>query len=444
MISVSKSRPLRLIFIANLVSMIGSGMNGAAVTWFILQATHSEMALGTLVVLQTIPAMLILPFSGVIIDREDRRRLVMFLDASRALVILAIAVLALMHRVHVWQLYLMSILVTAGFWMFWPTITALIQELTPEAEFVHSNSFLLAGVQTGWLLAGGLVGFVYNHIGLGGVLLLDVSSYVFSFSCYMFVRKGRHVVQPAHTVQHDIEVAENAVARFWHDVSEGLGFVRANPYVILVGVSWALFTCAMMCQGILTAPLSDKALRAGAVGYGWLNASWAIGAAASVAYSAQVIRSNQARRTIAVTMGMLATCLFLLPWIPRMVSPDVRWPFWFGPYVSHFSPVLALAAITYCIMGSGRGVGGVAISTTMMETVPKHFMGRVQNTIYLLSTVLQIGFGFAVGAAAQRALAFGFALVGSLYLMSSIAALVPHRGSTEVVTDQAPVETLAD
>ena len=49
-------RGLRLIFIANLVSMIGSGMNTAAVTWFILQATHSEMSLSALVAIQTVPA----------------------------------------------------------------------------------------------------------------------------------------------------------------------------------------------------------------------------------------------------------------------------------------------------------------------------------------------------------------------------------------------------
>jgi len=49
-------RGLRLIFIANLVSMIGTGMNTAAGTWFILQATHSEVSLSTLVVLQTVPA----------------------------------------------------------------------------------------------------------------------------------------------------------------------------------------------------------------------------------------------------------------------------------------------------------------------------------------------------------------------------------------------------
>src|SRR5437867_8633927 len=135
--AILQKRGLCFIFAANLISMLGSGMNSAAVAWFVLQATHSEMALGTLTVLQTIPAMLLLPFTGVIIDREDRRRLVMMLDAARAIVILIVAVLAFRGAVKVWQLYLMNTLVAAGFWMFWPTITALIQELTPEGQFVE-------------------------------------------------------------------------------------------------------------------------------------------------------------------------------------------------------------------------------------------------------------------------------------------------------------------
>src|SRR5438093_8472269 len=111
-------RGLRLIFIANLVSMIGTGMNTAAVTWFILQATHSEMSLSTLVVLQTVPALLMLPFTGVIIDREDRRHLIMLLDALRGAMIFTVALLAFRNQVLIWHLYVLGALVAAGFWMF--------------------------------------------------------------------------------------------------------------------------------------------------------------------------------------------------------------------------------------------------------------------------------------------------------------------------------------
>src|ERR1700690_4227843 len=137
--AILQKRALRFVFGANMISMLGSGMNSAAVAWYILQATHSEMALGMFAVLQTIPAMLMLPFTGVIIDREDRRRLVMMLDAGRAVIILAVSILAFLHKTTVWELYLMNTLVAAGLWMFWPTITALIQDLTPREKFVHAK-----------------------------------------------------------------------------------------------------------------------------------------------------------------------------------------------------------------------------------------------------------------------------------------------------------------
>jgi len=398
--NILRHRSLRFIFAANLISMLGSGMNSAAVTWFILQKTHSEVDLGILVVLTTLPGMLMLPFTGVIIDRQDRRHLVMLLDLGRGAVVLVVAVLALRGPVHTWQLYLMSMLVAAGFWMFWPTITALIQEMTPEAEFVHSNTFLLAGIQGGWLIAGAIVGFVYDRIGLGGVLLIDCATYAASFLCYLFVRRGRHVVKPPETGPRP----EGAVGRYVHELREGIAFLKGKPYVVLLGTSWALFIGAMLTQGVITAPLSDRILHSGAVGYGWLNAGWGVGAFLSVLYSPLVIRKAGARHSVGFSMVLLALSLFLLP----------------------FSHWLGIAVAIYALMGSARGVGGIAISSTMMEIVPKHFMGRVQNIFYFAGTVLQIAFGYLVGVAAHKfALSVGFFVVGAMYAVAALAAMWP-------------------
>src|SRR5438309_10383580 len=225
--SILQKKGLRFIFAANVISMIGSGMNSAAVAWYILQATHSEIALGTFAVVQTLPAILLLPFTGVIIDREDRRRLVMALDLTRAIVIAVVAVLAFEGKVKVWELYAMNMLVAAGFWMFWPTITALIQEMTPGDEFVHANTFLLAGVQGGWLIAGALVGFVYNKIGLGGILLIDCATYAVSFLCYLAVRKGRQVVTPPElSAEAQAAREEGPIAHFLHDLREAGRLLR--------------------------------------------------------------------------------------------------------------------------------------------------------------------------------------------------------------------------
>src|ERR1700684_314327 len=312
-------RPLRFVFAANVISMLGSGMNSAAVAWYILEATHSEMALGTFAVLQTIPAMLMLPFTGVIIDREDRRRLVMWLDAVRAVIILTVAILAFQHRAQVWELYLMNTLVAAGFWMFWPTITALIQELTPEGQFVQSNTFLLAGVQGGWLIAGSIVGFMYDHIGLGGVLLIDVSTYVVSFLCYFAVRKGRHVVLRPDELKTDILAAESQLQHFWLEMREGLHFLRDHRAVILLGISWALFLGAMVTGVVVTPSLAERIFHAGAVGYGWLNGGWGTGAFLSALYAPAIIAWLGGRRTMAFSMAVLSVCVICAPIAPFLI-----------------------------------------------------------------------------------------------------------------------------
>jgi MFS family permease len=288
--------------------------------------------------------------------------------------------------------------------MFWPTITALIQELTPEGEFVNSNTLLMAGLQGGWMIAGAVVGFVYEHIGLGGVLLIDISTYVVSFLCYFAVRRGRHVVPRAAELKHDLEAAETAVGKFLREMREGLVFLRDHRRVVYLGTSWALFLGAMMTGIVVTAPLSDRVFHAGASGYGWLNGGWAVGAFLSAAYTAVLMARAGSRATIAISMLLLTIGMALSP----------------------FSPRLAVAVLIYGLMGSARGVSGVAMNTSLMEQVPAQFMGRVQNTFYFFGTALQIVLGLAVGAVASRvSLAAGFGVIAAVYAVAFGSACWP-------------------
>jgi MFS family permease len=160
---------------------------------------------------------------------------------------------------------------------------------------------------------------------------------------------------------------------------------------------------AMLTGYVVTAPLSDQVFHRGAVGYGWLNAGWGVGAFLSALYAPQMIARVSARRSIAISMGALAICMSLAP----------------------LSPVLAVAVAVYGIMGSGRGIAGVAINTSLMEQVPQQFMGRVQNTFYFAGTGLQIVLGFLVGAVAQLNLVAGFCIIGSVYAVAFVAASWP-------------------
>jgi Major Facilitator Superfamily len=297
--------------------------------------------------------------------------------------------------------------VAAGFWLFWPTINALIQELTPGTEYVHANTLLLAGVQAGWMLAGAAVGFLYNQLGLGWILMIDVATYVVSFFCYFAVRKGKHLVvqqlSPEEAAQAVVPPTA-AVRRFFHELREGVQYIASHKYLMLVGTALALFISAMMTQNVITAPTSDRILHEGAVGYGWLNAGWGTGAFLSVLYSPLVLRRLGHHRASGLSLFALTACLFVLP----------------------FSQLLPFAVLLYLIMGSARGVAGTALASDMMEMVPKHFMGRVQNTFYFAGNIVQLGLGMGVAVLAHRvSLTLAIMLVGMIYLVACVTAIWP-------------------
>src|SRR5207253_378435 len=158
-----------------------------------------------------------------------------------------------------------------------------------------------------------IVGFVYEHIGLGGVLLIDFSTYVVSFLCYFAVRKGRHVVPRPAELRADIIAAETQLERFWREMKEGIQFLRDNRPVALLGACWALFLGAMLTGIVVTPSLSERVFRAGATGYGWLNGGWGVGAFLSALYAPQVIAGLGSRRSVAISMALLAICMFMAP-----------------------------------------------------------------------------------------------------------------------------------
>ena len=131
-----------------------------------------------------------------------------------------------------------------------------------------------------------------------------------------------------------------------------------------------------------------------------------MGAFLSAAYAPFLIARIGARSSIAFSMLLLTVAMALSP----------------------FSPWLAGAVLLYGAMGSARGVSGVAINTSLMEQVPHHFMGRVQNTFYFFGTLLQVTLAFVMGAVASRvSLAAGFAVIAAVYAIAFSSACWPVK-----------------
>ena len=181
----------------------------------------------------------------------------------------------------------------------------------------------------------------------------------------------------------------------------------------------ALYLGAMMSSAVVMAPLSDRILHAGAVGFGWIYGGWGMGAFLSALYVPVLIGRVGARRGLQIAMATLMI----------------------GMLVISFSRLVAVAVLIFMIMGSARGVGGISISSSMMHLVPKHFMGRVQNTFYFAGTGLQIVLAFSAGMIAHRvSLTAAFALLGIVYALAFVSSVWPvpaARRETESVAAAA-------
>ncbi len=185
-----EQRAFRYFFSAMFVSLFGSGMNFIGVSWYIMSATHSTVAVSWQVIVVTLPGLVVPFIGGVLIDRIDRRYLGVMLDLARGFAVLATSYIAWHGHLQIWHLYLMTLITGTGSAVYWANVNALVQEVVPPSQFTGANAAVLVGVQSGMLLAGTFVGFIYDHIGIGGILLIDGLTYFVSSYCLFLLRRG--------------------------------------------------------------------------------------------------------------------------------------------------------------------------------------------------------------------------------------------------------------
>jgi MFS transporter, DHA3 family, macrolide efflux protein len=407
-------------FVAMLVSLFGTGMNFAGVTWYVLGATHSTVKVSLIVILVTLPGLVVPPFGGVLIDRVDRRYLGIIIDAARAVIVLGTAALAYAGHLALWELYTMVLLLGVGFAIYWSTTNALIQELVPQEKLVTANATVLIAVQGGMAAAGALVGFTYEHAGLAGILGIDGTTYLISAICLLMLRHGYYapreiqnirLVSSSPTIEAPPEMSEpelmrtdedgRGVAGVFADIAEGIAYLRQQPRVMALGFTYACMMAGVISANVLVVALARDLLFAGPRGYGWIEAGWAGGAILGGLAAGAAAR----RRPHSVLIVALATLAI-------------------GHTLFPFARVLSVAVAMNALFGVCRALGGVLTQTSIMAAVPRHLMGRTQSAFSVLGTILQVGMSFTLGWFAEHVtLSIAFVMLGAIYGGGAIAAL---------------------
>ena len=410
----------RYYFAGMFISLFGTGMNFAGVTWYILAETNSTVKVSLITILVTLPGLVVPPFGGVLIDRVDRRWLGIGLDLGRAGIVLAAAALAWSGHMALWQVYLMMLLLGVGFAVYWSTTNALVQEVIPAGQLVGANAAVLIAVQGGMMAAGALVGFVFERAGLAGILGIDGATYVLSALCLLRLRRGYFpphksfgvpAITPSPTIEAPPEMTEpgmlppivepGLVMGLFADIKEGLRYLRTQPRVRAIGLTYAFMMAGVLSANVLVVALARDIVHAGARGYGYIESGWAVGAVAG-GLAAGAVTRRRPRAVLVAALAMLAIGHALLPYVA----------------------FLAAAVTMQALFGACRALGGVLTQSSIMSLVPRRLMGRTQSTFSVISTLLQVSMSFTLGWLGQHAgLPVAFAVLGLLYSGAVVAAL---------------------
>jgi MFS family permease len=229
------NRNYRYTWIGQVVSEIGDHFNNIAVFSLALANTRSGLVVSGVMLSRAIPAVLAGPIAGVVLDRLNRKQVMIASDIVRA--VLALGFILTIDRHDTWLLYFFSALLMFASPFFTSGRSAILPSIATKDELHTANSLTQT---TGWMtltigtfLGGASVAqFGYQWAFVGNAL-----SFVFSAICISRLFLLGDGFRPKRE-----SLTETDVVRPWHEYTEGLRYMRAHPLILgiaLIGVGWA-------------------------------------------------------------------------------------------------------------------------------------------------------------------------------------------------------------
>ena len=226
---LKNNRNYRFAWLGQIVSEVGDHFNNVAVLSLAIDKTHSGGVIAAVMLSRAIPAVLIGPFAGVLLDRFDRRKIMIASDLVRGFI--ALGFIAATQYQQIWPIYVLSAGLMAASPFFTSGRSAILPTIATESELHTANSLTQT---TGWLtLAIGAYfgGTTAARFGYQLAFLLNSASFFFSAFC-IFRLRSRDGHFRGHSVD-DHNLNETKVARPWHEYREGLGYMLGSPLILV-------------------------------------------------------------------------------------------------------------------------------------------------------------------------------------------------------------------
>ena len=394
------NRNFRLLYTGQAISQLGDWFNVVAVFALLLDLTGSATAVAWMMIVQFLPVALVGPMAGVVVDRVNRRRLMIAADLLRGCLILA---LLLVRRAdQIWIAYAAMTLCVSATAFFEPARTSVIPNLTSADELLPANA-LSSATWSAMLAIGASVGGLVTAVaGRNAAFVVNAASF---FASAWFIGRTRFDATPAAVPRPSNLASLTGYA----DLAEGFRYVRRHPHVaalMFVKTGWGLAGGVLLLLAIFGQRIFPVA-GSTAAGIGVLYGARGIGAGLGPIGLRWMI--GQKPQTLRRAIG---PAFFLIGAFYVALS---------------VAPTLPLAALAVLFAHVGGSILWVFSTVLLQLEVPDRFRGRVFAAELALMTLMSslssywTGYELDRGGWSPRTLAFAlgvlFSIPGLLWLL---------------------------
>jgi MFS family permease len=391
-----RHRNFKLFFVGQSISLIGTWMTRVATSWLVYRLTGSALLLGLIGFAGQIPTFLLAPFAGVLVDRLDRRKMLVWTQVLAGLQSLALAGLTIGKVINIHEVLWLSVMqgMINAFDM--PGRQAfLVQMVEDKQDLGNAIALNSSMVNMARLVGPALAGMVIGSVGEGYCFLIDGLSYLAVIASLLMMRVN-------------IAQVKRSTAPMFAQLKEGWSYVRGFTPIRTILLLFALVSLMGMPFMVLMPIFAGKVLHGGPHTLGFLLGASGVGALASAI-------SLALRKTVRglTTMIQISAAVFGLGLIGFGLSRNV-----------------SLSMFLMSIVGFGMMQGLAASNTVIQTLVPEDMRGRVMS-YYTMAFVGMAPFGSLLagslahhlGAPHAVMITGAFCLAGSAWFTTQLKSI---------------------
>jgi MFS family permease len=257
----------RRYFAGQSISLVGTWMQMAAQSWLVLTLTRSATTLGLIIALQTLPVLLLGPYGGVVADRVDKRRLMVFLQIAMGLQALVLGLLTVAGSVHLWEIGVLAALLGLNNAFESPARQAFMLELVGPASLRNAVSLNSVIVNVARMIGPAVAGVLIATVGEGVCFLVNAASFIAVVASLTLLDRSALAPSPPSGRQPG-------------QLRAGVRYVRSNPELAVPLLMMALAGCLAYEFQVTLPVMARQGLHVGATGFGFMTAAMGLGAVA--------------------------------------------------------------------------------------------------------------------------------------------------------------------